>query len=381
MMGRPTLPLGTWGKIRRYQLGPKSWRATANYRDYDGETRRVERSGSSAAKAERKLIEDLRDRARVNGQGEITADTPLREVAAAWFEAFKRQDKASTTIDAYDDALRLHVLPAVGSLRVRELTVGVADRFLSSVRDKTGASAAKHAKTVLSSVMGLAARNEAIDHNPMRDVSPISIEHKEARSLDLAEVRALRTGLRLDERAAGRDIPAIVDFMLGTGLRIGETLAVTWESLDLEAQTVEIRATVVRKRGVGLVLQPKPKTRSGWRVLHLPPWLVELLKARPRVENEWNVVFPSQQGKLRDRSNTSADLRDAMDPLGFDWVTSHNFRKTAATLLHDAGLTVREIADQLGHKRVSVTQDTYFGRKQASPKVATMLGAIDESGS
>jgi hypothetical protein len=99
-MARPTLPLGTWGKIRRYQLGPKSWRATANYRDYDGVTRRVERSGGTAAKAERVLIEDLRDRARVNGQGEITADTPLREVAAAWFEAFKLQGKASSTVDA-----------------------------------------------------------------------------------------------------------------------------------------------------------------------------------------------------------------------------------------------------------------------------------------
>jgi integrase len=176
---------------------------------------------------------------------------------------FKRQDNASSTVDAYDDALRLHVLPALGSLRVRELTVGVADRFLSSVRDQTGASAAKHTKTVLSSVMGLAARNEAIDHNPMRDVSPISVEHKEARSLELAEVRALRTGLRIDEKAADREIPAIVDFMLGTGLRIGEVLAATWDELNLEARTVEVRATVVRRRGVGLVLQPKPKTRSG----------------------------------------------------------------------------------------------------------------------
>ena len=200
-------------------------------------------------------------------------------------------------------------------------------------------------------------------------------------SLELDEVRRLRIGVRLDAKAVGRDIPMIVDFMLGTGLRIGEALAVTWDALDLEARTVEVRATVIRQRGVGLVLQPRPKTRSGWRVLHLPVWLVELLKARPRVANEWDVVFPSQQGKLRDRSNTASDLRDAMDPLGFDWVTSHNFRKTAATLLHDAGLTVREIADQLGHKRVSVTQDTYFGRKQASPKVATMLGAIDESAS
>ena len=42
-MGRPPLPLGTWGRIRRYQVGPKTWRAVANYRDYDGVTRPVER--------------------------------------------------------------------------------------------------------------------------------------------------------------------------------------------------------------------------------------------------------------------------------------------------------------------------------------------------
>lgn len=162
----------------------------------------------------------------------------------------------------------------------------------------------------------MATRHEAIDHNPIRDVSPISVEQKEARSLTLAEVRKLRAGLAADEKARDRDVPTLVDFMLGTGMRIGEVLAVTWEALDLEAATVEIRGTVVRQRGVGLVIQLKPKTKSGWRTLHLPPWLVALLKARDQVANEWDVVFVSQLGKLRDRSNTNSDLRDALDPLG-----------------------------------------------------------------
>ena len=209
-------------------------------------------------------------------------------------------------------------------------------------------------------------------------MSPISVEQKEARSLTLDEVRKLRAGLADDTKAVGRDVPMLVDFMLATGMRIGEVLAIVWDALDLDAATVEIRGTVVRKRGTGLIIQPKPKTKSGWRTLHLPPWLVALLRARVRVDNEWDVVFPSQQGKLRERSNTNADLRDALDPLGFEWVTSHNFRKTAATLLNDGGLTVREIADQLGHKRISVTQDSYFGRAQPSPKVAKLLGVIDE---
>src|SRR5919112_3003948 len=57
-------------------------------------------------------------------------------------------------------------------------------------------------------------------------------------------------------------------------------------------------------------------------------------------------------------------------------MTTHVFRKTAATLLDEGGLPVREIADQLGHRRVSITQDTYFGRRHATPKVAAVLDVI-----
>lgn len=110
----------------------------------------------------------------------------------------------------YEDTLRLHVVPGVGSLRVRELTVGTAERFLNAVRDKTGPSAAKHAKTVLSQAMGVAARHDAVDHNPMRNVSPIATKKKLARALTLDEVRKLRAGLRADERAVARDLPVLV---------------------------------------------------------------------------------------------------------------------------------------------------------------------------
>ncbi len=198
----------------------------------------------------------------------------------------------------------------------------------------------------------------------MRDVSRITSSREPARSLTLDEVRALRVGLRADQQAVERDLPDLVDFMLGTGLRIGEVLAMmTWSAVDLAA-------------GQGSVLQLRPKTRNRWRRLDLPLWLIEVLATRERTATEWDVVFPSQLGRLRDRSNTNADVREALAPLGFGWVTTHVFRKTAATLLDEGGLSVREIADQLGHRRVSVTQDTYFGRHQASPKVAAALDVI-----
>jgi len=62
-----------------------------------------------------------------------------------------------------------------------------------------------------------------------------------------------------------------------------------------------------------------------------------------------------------------------LDRAGFDWVTSHVFRKTVATRLDEAGLSARQIADHLGHNRPSLTQDVYMGRGLPSPAAAAAL--------
>jgi len=74
-------------------------------------------------------------------------------------------------------------------------------------------------------------------------------------------------------------------------------------------------------------------------------------------------VFPDTLGGWRDPSNTRRMFRDARGTNGFAWVTTHVFRKTAATILDEAGLSARVIADQLGHSRQSLTQDVYMARK------------------
>ncbi len=51
---------------------------------------------------------------------------------------------------------------------------------------------------------------------------------------------------------------------------------------------------------------------------------------------------------------------------GFASITSHVFRSTTATILDEAGFIARVIADQLGHSKLSMTQDVYLGRKAVS---------------
>ena len=78
-------------------------------------------------------------------------------------------------------------------------------------------------------------------------------------------------------------------------------------------------------------------------------------------------------GGYRDPSNTRRDLREARGTEDLAWVTSHNFRKTTATILDDAGLSSRSVADQLGHVRPSMTQDVYLSRKLTDRRAADAL--------
>ena len=78
------------------------------------------------------------------------------------------------------------------------------------------------------------------------------------------------------------------------------------------------------------------------------------------------LVFPTVQGKLRDPQNTDRDWRLARDRLGVCPVKLHAFRKTVAMVLDGAGLAARDIAEYLGHKNPSMTQDVYMSKNVGS---------------
>ncbi|MBA8823824.1 integrase [Saccharopolyspora lacisalsi] len=84
-------------------------------------------------------------------------------------------------------------------------------------------------------------------------------------------------------------------------------------------------------------------------------------------------VFPNTLGDPRGKHNTGARRRDFRNRAGYPWVT---FRRPVATILDEAGLSARQIADQLGHSEVSMTQDVYMGRRAAGREAADALSEV-----
>ena len=170
---------------------------------------------------------------------------------------------------------------------------------------------------MISGVMGVAVRAGAVDTNPVREVDRIAGKvRRSPRALTVEEVSLPRKQLAEDEKAVRADLPDLVAFMLATGVRIGEALAVEWKQVDLAAAQVEITHTIARVEGEGLV-RKITKSEAGERVLSLPRWAVAMLRARVAVGVRLDdPVFGDSRLGFRDPSNVRRDLREARSPIG-----------------------------------------------------------------
>ncbi|MEK6438928.1 hypothetical protein [Pseudonocardia sp. T1-2H] len=185
--------------------------------------RDVERTGQSGAAAELALKAALRDRSQATRDGELESESTVRQLGELWLaetdRAVRLGKRSPSTAQQYNYRFDRHVRDGLGALRVRELTVSRLDRLVVEVHDRFGTAAAKTTRTVLSGMIGLAVRYEVLERNLVRDVGRIESATSSARALAIDEPRDLRRKLRADKRCRDWDL---VDFMLASGLRIGE---------------------------------------------------------------------------------------------------------------------------------------------------------------
>jgi integrase len=81
-------------------------------------------------------------------------------------------------------------------------------------------------------------------------------------------------------------------------------------------------------------------------------------------------------GGWRDPSNVRRVWREIRDEVKMTGLVSHHLRKTVASFLDDANVSTRKISDQLGHAKVSMTQDHYLGRRLTDRQTAEVLEAM-----
>lgn len=371
-MARPRLPISTWGTINVRELSAGIWRARTLYRFPDGKRRQVERirPGRTGAKASTALLEALVDIASPTS-GELTGSTRLSLLGERFIAEKRDSGLAPGTVATYEQVLRSIIVARIGGLRLDEATPGRLQPFFTAVAKEHGHGQAKTCRSVLSGMLGMAVRVDAIRTNPVAQVA--RIRHRESHAstaLPLEAVPGFIDTVLADAVLHQTDVGDILAFMVLTGCRIGEALALLWTDVDFGAGKVSFNGTAVRVPGGGVTNQRHGKTAASARTISVPPRALRILGARERTAD---VVFPSVRMRVRDPVNVENVWRENRGRLGFEGVTTHALRKTAATGLDVAGMSARGIAEYLGHAKPSLTQDVYMSRNVGSAAAAQHL--------
>src|SRR5581483_10199260 len=270
------------------------------FRDLDGETRSLERHGPTRTTALTALQDDIRSRTRSTRSPLRPGDT-VERASELWLAKLDSQVaegvRTVTTADTYRQRLTSVILPAMGQWRLFECTVPRLAALFISLSATQGAQSRKTIRTVLSLIFRVAVQHEAMVDNPVRHLDPIETESRKPRALTSEERRRFLAWLngnsddpaeaRAQKSARAQDLPDIVTFMLGTGVRIGEALAVRWQDVDLEGvpvvdgedmrlvPIVAITGNIVRHRGDGLH-RHTGKTATSLRIVPLPRFVVTM---------------------------------------------------------------------------------------------------------
>jgi len=257
-----------------------------------------------------------------------------------------------STVKYYGFQLERHIIPALGSCSLYEISRTQIEAVLSDLRQKGHASGTlRGVRATFSTVLRAAVERGYLDKNPAHGIRIRStgsrIEH---RFYSPAQVRQLLPELTEPCRT-------VVQLAALTGLRIGEILALRWKRVDLLRGTIEVAETYSDGEF------GTPKTRSSNRVIPMSGFLRGLLEAH-RTETKSgapnSLVFCTPSGTPLNQKNLyNRVLAPACDRIKQPRVSWHSFRHTHATLLTEVGESIKTAQALLGHSDLGTTLNTY----------------------
>lgn len=350
----------------------------------DGSRHRIVRYGDSEAEVQAKLNKAMRDdRAR-----RAAAERPptIEKWATAWLDRCEADGTlALTTIKGHRQRVRAVIVPAIGGVRLDQITVQHVRRVRTVAREQgLSDTSIRQAHAVLSSMLSAAVEDELMDDNPAKRIKAPRKSHYETDALTLEESTRL---LEWAREKPWHDLRVTVALL--TGLRSGEALGLTRQAIDLERGEIRVvwqlqrvqpgkepTGTRPRRHLVGNYWLLEPKAASRRLVPMLPRvWalLAERLDEMP--DDPWALVFTGERGGPMSHERDWARWRDALDGAGLRRIRRHDSRHTTATLMRAARVDARTIQAILGHTTAAMTDHYAHGGSLEGAEAARQLTA------
>lgn len=312
-------------------------------------------------------------------QGTHTPDSQsitVQKAADQWVERARRDGLEPTTVAAYDQHVRLHLVPLCGSVKLSQLTTPMVEGYRDQLVDKLSRPMAVRVLRSLSSIISEAQRRGQVAQNVARTVKVKRAARQKAKAA-IPPKAALRALLKAAGEHGEPQGQALVMLALFGGLRASELRGLPWCGLDLKAATVTVTQRADAKGKIGA-----PKSASSRRTVPLPPSAMTALKAWKLAcpATELNLVFPSVAGKVMSHRYMSLNvLKPLVTAAEIGSLGLHDLRHAAASLWIEQRVDAKRVQTWLGHHSIQVTFDTYGHLFEAVERDSSVAAAIEKA--
>ena len=353
-MKKDNLPIRKKGGIWCYRI---------KIPDEYGVPKWVERSGG---KTKRDCIAAYYAALNAIDEGSLLAsrNVTVKKLFEVWFTEYVYIYLKPNTQRAYSSAVRTHILPELGHIRVADMTARIVQRFINTRKGLSHASL-NHLVCILKAAFSYAVEPCCFRmNNPVKN---IRLPKDAARRTEDVHIFTAEEMQRIFEKwPPGHHYYLAINICYHTGLRIGEALGLRWQDVDLENMELSVNGTMLESGE----WQSSPKSRSSVRTIPFGEKIGAMLKAERRRQvaaqlqadgNTYNSDGFVCVYRFSGMSINPSEFHyfNTWCRNNFGGGSTHCLRHTHATMLLENGVSLEAVSKRLGHSSIGITSKYY----------------------
>ncbi|WP_429970743.1 tyrosine-type recombinase/integrase [Fructilactobacillus sp. Tb1] len=313
----------------------------------------------------------------------------FKECEEAWWIGYKNRSRESTLVTV-SGMFKNHILPAFGNKRVNTITIAQIQRIVNSWVKLAPSNFVKW-YNYTSCVLDYAVRAGYVQRNVAKLIElpkkPEKVENDGFKFWDKEQLNIFFNYLDYDKKP---QVYTMFRVLAYSGIRKGEMLALTWDDIDFNNNTIRINKTLAKVFN-GVKVQP-PKTKNSYRTLDMDNTTMMYLK-RWRMDQrrlglmlgfntnkKSQLVFNNTKNNHHTLATTGKWLNTIIKATGLPHIKVHGLRHSHASALFAAGVSIKQVQERLGHSNAQTTLNiyTHVTQKQNAETINKFVDYLDK---
>ncbi|WP_438297873.1 tyrosine-type recombinase/integrase [Sporosarcina sp. FA15] len=294
-----------------------------------------------------------------------------QEIYDLWVVSYENTVEASTFVKT-TGIFKNHILPAMGAYRIEKIHVDICQKHVYEWANKL--KNYRMVKSYAAKVLDFAIRRNFIQTNPFAYVDmPAASKNKATIDEDgfknFYSREQLIEFLSCMEKENNYKAYTFFRLLSYSGMRKGEALALTWNDINFSTNEIRINKAISRGRENQLYVK---STKTGVaRTITIDAKTMTVLKDWKKTQKQVylmigfntlqpkQLVFSNEHNGFLQPTKTRKWIVHVQNKYLLKKISTHGLRHTHCTLLFEAGASLKDVQDRLGHSDVHTTMNIY----------------------